>query len=319
MKIDSAFLLFVLHFLILLEKRNALHMTFNEKYTVLAPLSNQKRRKFSEVYLCEDSISKERFVLKQIKKTPHNMLEQERLRSEAGFSFHKNGLPVICDFWENEHLIQIVKKYETGIPLNESLNSLSQRKRRATLALLLPLIADLLENIHEQNILHLDIKPSNILVTKLENSYHISLIDFGIAIRMDQFEERKTLFPLGYAAPELVLNQLKCCDKTSDYFSLGITIWQCLTGKLPLYHSNPSIFTNLQINHPLPESSLIPNKQYQLLAKLCAKYSFEIPPNQLNETEMIKRLTQGKKERYQDLSDFISAWNESLHRKWWQF
>lgn len=294
-------------------------MTFKEKYTILASLSYQKKRKFSEVYACEDSSSKERFVLKQVIKNPHNTLEQDRLRSEASFSFHKKGLPVICDFFEDEISIQVVKKYEAGIPLDEFIYDLTPRKRRTLLGQLLPLIADLLRSIHEQEILHLDIKPSNILVAKFENSYRVALIDFGMAIRMDQFEERKTLFPLGYAAPELVLNQLHCCDKTSDYFSLGITIWQCLTGKLPLYHPNPSIFTNLQINHPLPESSLIPYKQQLLLAKLCAKYSFEIPPNQLSENEIIKRLIEGKKERYQDLNNFISAWNESLHRKWWKF
>ena len=294
-------------------------MTFKEKYTILASLSNQKKRKFSEVYTCEDSSTKERLVLKQVMKNQHNTLEQDRLRSEASFSFQKEGLPVICDFFEDENSIQVVKKYEAGIPLNEFLSDLTPRKRRTVLGQLLPLIADLLGNIHKQKILHLDIKPSNILVAKLENTYRVALIDFGMAIRMDQFETRKTLFPLGYAAPELVLNQLNCCDKTSDYFSLGITIWHCLTGKLPLYHSNPSIFTNLQINHPLPESSLIPKKQHEILAKLCAKYSFEIPPNHLSETEMIKRLNEGKKERYQDLTDFNNAWNESIHRKWWQF
>jgi serine/threonine protein kinase len=252
-------------------------------------------------------------------KNPHNTLEQERLRSEASFSFQKEGLPVICDIFEDENSIQVVKKYEAGIPLNEFLSDLTPRKRRTVLGQLLPLIADLLGSIHEQKILHLDIKPSNILVEKLENSCRVALIDFGMAIRMDQLEERKTLFPLGYAAPELVLNQLHCCDKTSDYFSLGITIWHCLTGKLPLYHSNPSVFTNLQINHPLPESSLIPKKPHELLAKLCAKYSFEIPPNQLSETEMIKRLDKAKKERYQDLMDFINDWNDMLQRKWWQF
>jgi serine/threonine protein kinase len=294
-------------------------MNFKEKYTILASLSNQKKRKFSEVYACEDGSSKEQFVLKQVMKNPHNTLEQERLRSEASFSFQKEGLPVICDIFEDENSIQVVKKYEAGIPLNEFLSDLTPRKRRTVLGQLMPLIADLLGSIHEQKILHLDIKPSNILVAKLENSYRVALIDFGMAIRMDQLEERKTLFPLGYAAPELVLNQLHCCDKTSDYFSLGITIWHCLTGQLPLYHSNPSVFTNLQINHPLPESSLIPKKPHELLAKLCAKYSFEIPPNQLSETEMIKRLDKAKKERYQDLMDFINDWNDMLQRKWWQF
>jgi serine/threonine protein kinase len=294
-------------------------MNFKEKYTILASLSNQKKRKFSEVFTCEDVSSKEQFVLKQVMKNQHNTLEQERLRSEASFSFQKEGLPVICDIFEDENSIQVVKKYEAGIPLNEFLSDLTPRKRRTVLGQLMPLIADLLGSIHEQKILHLDIKPSNILVAKLENSYRVALIDFGMAIRMDQLEERKTLFPLGYAAPELVLNQLHCCDKTSDYFSLGITIWHCLTGKLPLYHSNPSVFTNLQINHPLPESSLIPKKPHELLAILCAKYSFEIPPNQLSETEMIKRLDKAKKERYQDLMDFINDWNDMLQRKWWQF
>jgi serine/threonine protein kinase len=294
-------------------------MVLEERYLVIENLSQAQKRKFSEVYYCVNRVTNQQCVLKQVHKTPQNNLAQERLRQEAQFSFDYDGLPLVIDFFEDEQTIQLIKKFEKGVPINEFLLVFSSKKRRIELGEILLKITDLLRYIHMQDILHLDIKPSNILVERNQNNYRVSLIDFGLAMRKNAFENRKTLFPLGFAAPELILNQLAVCNNTTDYFSLGITLWNCLTKKLPLVHPNPSIFTNLQLNHPLPESTLIPSKYYAILEKLSAKYPFEIPANQLTEEEVILRLKRAQKNRYQQLSEFTSDWIELTQQKWWRF
>lgn len=294
-------------------------MVLNGQYTVIENLSKTKKRKFSEVYRCKSAISNDHYVLKQLQKTEYNTVEQERLRQEAGFSFDYDGLPKVLDFFEDDFSIKLVKKYEQGIPINEFLAPFSQKKRRHLLGEIMMKLSDLFHFIHEQGILHLDVKPSNILVALTDENVRISLIDFGLALRTSVIDDRKTLFPLGFAAPELILNELAICNRTTDYYSLGITFWNCLTNRLPLAHPNPSIFTNLQLNHPLPESTMIPRKYHMLLEKLCAKYAFEVPANQLTQKEIISRLKNAQNRRFQNLKEFTNDWIAITQKKWWRF
>ena len=295
-----------------------LKMVLNGQYTVIENLSKTKKRKFSEVYRCKSTISNDYYVLKQLQKTEYNTMEQERLRQEATFSFDYDGLPKLLDFFEDEFSIKLVKKYEQGIPMNEFLAPFSQKKRRRLLGEIMLKLSDLFHFIHEQEILHLDVKPSNILVALTDENVRVSLIDFGLALRTSTYDDRKTLFPLGFAAPELILNELAICNRTTDYYSLGITLWNCLTNRLPLVHPNPSIFTNLQLNHPLPESTIIPRKYFMLLEKLCAKYSFEVPANQIKKEDVIARLQDAQNKRYQELREFTSDWIKLTQNSWWR-
>lgn len=293
-------------------------MVLNDQYTVTENLSKTKKRKFSEVYRCKSTISNDYYVLKQLQKTEYNTMEQERLRQEATFSFDYEGLPKVLDFFEDDFSIKLLKKHEQGIPINEFLAPYSQKKRRRVLGEIMLELSDLFHFIHEQGILHLDVKPSNILVELINKNYRVSLIDFGLALRTSTYDDRKTLFPLGFAAPELILNELAICNKTTDYYSLGITLWNCLTNRLPLAHPNPSIFTNLQLNHPLPESTMIPRKYHMLLEKLCAKYTFEVPANQFKKEAVITRLQHAQNKRYQELRDFTNDWIKLTQNSWWR-
>ncbi|MGH8540362.1 MAG: serine/threonine-protein kinase, partial [Stenotrophobium sp.] len=84
---------------------------------------------------------------------------------------------------------------------------------------------------HQQHIIHRDIKPANMML--LAESKTIKLMDFGIA-RIADSSKTKTGMVLGtpsYMSPEQLSG--KRVDGRSDLFSLGVTLYQLLTGSLP--------------------------------------------------------------------------------------
>lgn len=96
-------------------------------------------------------------------------------------------------------------------------------------------IGEALQFVHEKNILHLDIKPSNILIDKNDNA---RLIDFGVSKRYDieQQETSTTLLTLskGFASIEQYDNEgTQNFSPCPDIYSLGATMYNLLTGKIP--------------------------------------------------------------------------------------
>ncbi|GAB5419255.1 MAG: hypothetical protein Crog4KO_32990 [Crocinitomicaceae bacterium] len=288
-------------------------MKASEKYQIDSPLGRNQRRKFGSLFLVSNKVSGAKGVMKIVTKTSQSQLAEERLKGEASFHFDIEGLPEILDIIETDQEIMVVRKYIPGETIDRVLKRTKKRTQHVFLCNMLKQLGVLLNEIHHRGIYHCDLKPGNILIDK-ENNVH--LIDFGLALRKDEDSERKLLFPLGYAAPELLLNHLDLVDHRTDYFALGITLWRLYAGKIPLTHPNPSIFTNLQLTHPLPESHEISSKMQKVLNKMCAKHSFQMPPNKMLDEEVKSLLSEAKEMRYgafeEFFHDFVEAGNNGL-------
>ncbi len=113
-----------------------------------------------------------------------------------------------------------------------------------------------LEEIHSSGILHKDINPSNILI--LPESKNILFIDFGLA-SYNSREIQESDAPhqlqgtLSYIAPEQTGRINRSVDYRSDYYSLGITFYQMLSGHLPFTSDDPAILVHSHLAKKIPD------------------------------------------------------------------
>jgi len=110
-------------------------------------------------------------------------------------------------------------------------------------------VADALDYAHQQGVVHRDIKPANIMLTK---DRVVKVMDFGIA-KMASSSKTQTNIVMGtptYMSPEQIAG--KKVDGRSDIFSLGVVLFELLTGQLPFTADNLSAVLFSIAHHPHP-------------------------------------------------------------------
>jgi Nif-specific regulatory protein len=131
-------------------------------------------------------------------------------------------------------------------------------------------IASALHHIHHLGIIHLDLKPSNILVSE---SGKAKIMDFGLAIESRQVLDRQIRGTLQYMAPE-VLRQDRV-DSRADLYALGMTLYETVTGALPGYGKAPIDVIRMHLDEEIrPPSSInprVPEALEQIIRKLLEK------------------------------------------------
>ncbi|MEH1920441.1 ATP-binding sensor histidine kinase [Nostoc sp.] len=169
-----------------------------------------------------------------------------------------------------------------GIPLQDwRLEDKGKKENWLSLNEFFPIaikITSTLERLHRDRIIHKDIKPANILINPTTDE--IKLIDFSIATllpREVQFLTNTNILEgtLAYISPEQTGRMNRGIDYRTDFYSLGITFFQLLTGQLPFTSKDP---TELVYSHiakqPLKASRInsnIPSILSDIISKLMAK------------------------------------------------
>lgn len=271
------------------------------------PLGNGRKRKFGQVFRMEDTETGQLYVLKSAKKEAVSERAYEQLKNEHYFSFLHPGLPRVASFDEADETISLLLHYKSGIGLQAFWESIPRKKRLEFTKEFVKQTAALLDFIHSQEIFHCDLKPSNFIIEGTLENFQVHLIDFGMAINKKTAHARSLIFPLGFAAPELILNKIDLIHPTTDYFALGITIFRLWTGKLPLVHVNPSVFTNLQLAHPIPSDSSMPKQLNEWIQRVCAKPHWRTAPNLMSEEEVNQSIQESFEHRYTGSAELIEA------------
>ena len=163
-------------------------------------------------------------------KFKEKLIKEARILSEVHHPYIVNVLEV----FEEHNTAYIAMEYIDGYSLKSLLGKEGMLPEQQAIRYIRQ-IGEALQFVHEKSILHLDVKPSNILIDKQGNA---RLIDFGVSKRYDieQEETSTTLLTLskGFAAIEQYDNEgIQQFSPCPDIYSLGATLYNLLTGKIP--------------------------------------------------------------------------------------
>ena len=203
----------------------------------------------------------------------------------AGRLSHPN-IVTIYDVGKGDDIAYIAMEFLEGRELRDILNDGQRLSVDEVLAIVMQ-IALGLAYAHEKGIVHRDIKPSNIMVA---HDGHAKITDFGIARMASASVRTQTGMVLGspkYMSPEQVMGKLT--DQRSDIFSLGVMLYEMLTGQAPFMGENVNAIMYQTMN-ATPAAPGTMNPQV---------------PDMLNFI-VAKALAKGLDNRYQNAKDFAN-------------
>jgi serine/threonine-protein kinase len=237
-----------------------------------------------EVYLAEDPQIDRRLAIKTVRLTgrPQEIEERKRrlLREAraAGRLLHPN-VVTLFDAGEAEGLLYLAFEFVEGTDLAGRLEDEGERLSLRQVLRVVRQAADALDYAHSHEIVHRDIKPSNIL---LDRAGRVKLADFGIARMAGQSTELtmagSVMGSPQYLSPEQIRGEE--LDGRSDIFSLGVVLYELLSGKRP-FEGDTITTLVYQILHkeppPVSELRAVPPRLEELLRRMLAKDRGERP------------------------------------------
>src|SRR5215210_5919460 len=245
----------------------------DNRYDVVRPLGSGG---MGEVYLARDRVLGRDVALKVLRKQYAGDEEfAERFKREAMSAAslsHPNNIQVYDRGETEEGASYIAMEYVPGGTLKERI-SREGPLEAADAAGLGAQVAEALGAAHDRGMVHRDIKPQNVLLAARGGA---KVADFGIARAGSSATISRTgsvMGTAGYMSPEQALG--KPATPKSDLYSLGVVLYEALTGELPYTADNPIAVSMKHVNEPLqPPIELnprIPRGMNVLVTKLLAK------------------------------------------------
>ncbi len=199
----------------------------------------------------------------------------------------------------------IVMDYLSGIPLSDIIKQNGYLNVERTLNIIIQ-ACDGLSHAHKQGVVHRDLKPTNIMLIDNDDKEDIvKIVDFGVAkIVNDSSEESQRLTKVGEICGSPVYMSPEQCqglelDKRTDIYSLGIVLFESLTGSLPFFGKTTMETMSMHLNMPVPKLSQIRPELY-------------IPER--IEHVIARALAKNKIDRYQNMDEFKMAIETSIPR-----
>ena len=226
----------------------------------------------------------------------------ERARREAEIQLRNDNLVEMLGFIETHDVAptgeirnhyHVISELLTGVSLSDILEGKTKDRKGEDVPFAIKMLQDYkndpehfaqivvinvlsgLMALHDAGYIHRDIDPTNIMLT---SDGHIKLIDFGIAKQMNTLTTGdKSLTVAGkfmgkpeYAAPELVLGDISHQNQTTDIYSVGILLYQCIVGHTPFEGARHEILDK-QLKAKLPLGQIKSKALRNIIATACEK------------------------------------------------
>ena len=223
---------------------------YSGRYEIVRPIA---RGGMAEVYLAHDQLLDRPVALKVLfpeLSTDRNFVERFRREAQAAANLSHPNIVSIYDWGEEAGTYYIVMELVDGQPLSTVLRQegylLAERAAEFGAA-----VAAALAFAHRHGVVHRDVKPGNVLI---DRSLHVKVADFGIA-RATNAQENLTqtgavMGTATYFSPEQA--QGLSVDPRSDVYSLGVVLYEMVTGQPPFTGENPVAVAYKHVSEQVP-------------------------------------------------------------------
>lgn len=263
-----------------------INRTLDHRYTILERIGGGG---MADVYRAHDKLLDRSVAVKVLRAQftdDEEFVSRFRREAQAAARLSHPNIVNIYDVGRDEEAYYIVMEYISGETLKERIQREGPLPVEAAVRIALE-IAEALEHAHQNNIVHCDIKSHNILTTR---SGRVKVTDFGIARAVTSATMTQTGTIIGsvhYFSPEQAKGG--AVGAKSDIYSLGVVLYEMLTGVLPFSGETPiSIALKHLQEEPRPPREL----------------NSEIPP--LVEAIVLKAMAKNPEQRFFDVGEMIA-------------
>lgn len=232
----------------------------------------------ANVYLAHDMILDREVAVKMLRldfANDEEFIRRFHREAQSATSLTHPNIVSIYDVGEEDSLYYIVMEYMNGQTLKQYINQHSSLRVEKALDIMMQLTSAI-SHAHQNHIIHRDIKPQNILIDRNGN---VKITDFGIAMALSATSITQTNSVLGsvhYLSPEQARGGM--ANRKSDIYSLGIVMFEILTGRLPFSGESAVSIALKHLQSETPSvrrwNSNIPQSVENIVLKATAKDPF---------------------------------------------
>ena len=250
----------------------------------------------ANVYLAYDTILDRNVAVKVLRgdlASDEKFVRRFQREALAASSLYNENIVEVYDVGEDNGQYYIVMEYIDG----KHLKTLLKKRGKLTIPEAVDIMSQIASGLsvaHDQYLIHRDIKPQNIMI--LENGL-VKITDFGIAMAMNSTQLTQTNSVMGsvhYLPPEQASG--KGASLQSDIYSMGILMYELLTGKLPYHGDNAVEIALKHLKEPLPSIRDVLPSIPQSVENIIIKATAKNPKNRYNDA----------KEMYEDLKTCLN-------------
>ncbi|HAG04947.1 MAG TPA: Stk1 family PASTA domain-containing Ser/Thr kinase [Lachnospiraceae bacterium] len=264
----------------------------------------------SIVYKAEDEMLEREVTFKVLRKDfigDEDFISRFVTEARAAAKLSNTNIVNAYDVGNDGDIYYIVMEYIDGFTLKSLINSKAPFTDQEAAGIAIQ-IAIGLEHAHSHGIVHRDIKPENILITRTGNEGTVKVSDFGIAKAITQATgPMDYMGSVHYFSPEQAKGEK--VDTRSDIYSLGIVLFEMVTGKLPFEGETAVALAMKHLKEPLPDiKQLNPNVSDAMIAIIKKATNKEVDKRYQSAREMEDDLNRAighsiTEEVYSDISD----------------